>query len=233
MTVNGIGTVALFAVVMTLGGCGCGGGEEAGLTSGLAGPVAQAPGPDRSLIGPANAPVGGSAHRGVGRRLHARPRRGADADRPPALARPRARPGPARGPPGARRRPGLGPGRAAALDPVRLRNPLRPCRGSRRSTSRRTPWRVEPGQRYAIVLRSSGGSAVWWRTSTDQAAFAHAAVRARPAPGAPWGPWQASLDTDFSFQTWMTPVAPTRSAPELFRRRPADSWMGAGHPGSA
>jgi hypothetical protein len=67
------------------------------------------------------------------------------------------------------------------------------------------PVTVAPGEVYAIVLRAGSGAAVWWRTRADQVAFASAATRRRPAPGAPWSPWEAAPDTEFSFQTWVAP----------------------------
>jgi hypothetical protein len=204
MAVNGIGTVALFALVLTLGGCGCGGTEGDGGTAGFAGPSAQAPGPDRSLIGPANAPVGGSATEEsavVFSPSHAGTLTQIDL----LLSR-----GPVPGPVLLEVRRALGDvpdsDPAAPLLSIPFDSGiLSPVPGLATLDLSGHAVAVEPGQRYAVVLRSSGGSAVWWRTSTDQAAFAHAAVRARPAPGAPWGPWQASYETEFSFQTWMTP----------------------------
>src|SRR5262245_3872426 len=55
-------SVVAFGIVGTvLGGCGCGGSGGGDTTLGIAAPSAQAPGPDRSLIGPANAPIEGTA----------------------------------------------------------------------------------------------------------------------------------------------------------------------------
>lgn len=204
MALNGIGTVALLALGMALQGCGCGGAEGVAGTTGLTGSVAQAPGPDRSLIGPANDPVGGSAteesavvfsptHAGALTRIDL------------LLSR-----GPVPGPVVLEVRRAVGDVPDSEPTGLLLSIPfdtgiLSPTPGLATVDLAAQPLAVAPGAAYALVLRSSGGSAVWWRTDTDQAAFAHAAVRARPAPGAPWGAWQASLDTDFSFQTWMTP----------------------------
>jgi hypothetical protein len=196
--------VALVAAVMTLGGCGCGGTEGITEAAGLTGPTAQGTGPDRSLIGPANAPVGGSAteesavvftpaHAGTLTRVDLLLSQGSA----PGLVVLEVRPAAGDVP---------NPDPASALGSVIFDSAGLP-QGPGLVTLDLAPYRVAvgPGQGLAIVLRSGGGSAVWWQTSADQAAFAHAAMRSRPAPGAPWGPWQASLGTDFSFQSWVSP----------------------------
>jgi hypothetical protein len=165
--------------------------------------VAQAPGPDRSLIGPANDAVGGSATEEsavVFSPAHAGTLTQIDL----LLSR-----GPVPGPVLLEVRRALGDVPDSSPAGLLLAVPfdssiLSPTPGLATVNLAAQPLAVDPALRYALVLRSSGGSATWWRTSSDQASFAHAAVRSRPAPGAPWEPWQASFDTDFSFQTWMT-----------------------------
>jgi hypothetical protein len=195
--------VAFAVAVTALGGCGCGGSDGTGTSLGIAGPVAQAPGPDRSLIGPANAPIEGTeteeaavvftpAHAGMLASIDLLLSRGAVPG--PVVIEVRRAQGDV---------PDADP--AALLLSIPFDSAiLSPIPGLATVDLTSRALAVSPGQPLAIVLRAAAGTAIWWQATTDWAPFAHAALRTRPAPGAPWGPWQASLDADFSFQTWVT-----------------------------
>ena len=196
--------VALGAAVTAFGGCGCGGSDGTGTTLGIAAPVAQAPGPDRSLIAPANEPVEGTeteeaavvytpAHAGTLARIDLLLSRGAVLG--PVVIEVRRARGDVPDPDPAALLLSI-PFDSGILSPI-------PGLATVDLTSRAVA--IAAGEPLAIVLRAAPGTAVWWQATTDWAPFAHAALRTRSAPGAPWGPWQASLEADFSFQTWVSP----------------------------